>query len=138
MNRFPSTNGHDERGRFIVGNAGGPGNPHAKRVAQFRSALLSVVSEDDLRAITRVVVNKALEGDLEAIRLLWDRCFGKPVQGYFEAAGPSGKPATTPEQVVRVLVLAGLEEKVPPGLERFVEPVKKSLWEGGVVEDVQG
>jgi hypothetical protein len=32
------SNGRDERGRFAVGNPGGPGNPFAKRAAALRKA----------------------------------------------------------------------------------------------------
>lgn len=29
----------DARGRFVTGNPGGPGNPHARRTQELRSAL---------------------------------------------------------------------------------------------------
>jgi len=52
--RAPSPNGGNGRnaaGRFVEGNVGGPGNPHAKEVARLRSAMLNAVTVDDLRAI---------------------------------------------------------------------------------------
>lgn len=73
-----SENGRDRRGRFAVGNSGGPGNPHARRVAALRSALLESVTEADLRAIVAKLVERAKQGDLVAARGLFDRIFGRP------------------------------------------------------------
>ena len=45
----PSTDGSNGRGpggRFVKGNAGGPGNPFARKVAALRSALIETVSEE--------------------------------------------------------------------------------------------
>ncbi len=61
-------NGRDGRGRFAQGNAGGPGNPYAGKVAKLRSALLAAVTEDDVREIVERLVRLAKEGDLSAIR----------------------------------------------------------------------
>jgi len=83
----PSANGRTPRGQFAKGNPGGPGNPHAKRVAGLRQALLEAVSEDDLRAIAKTLVKKAKGGDLPAIRELLNRVLGK-VQDDTEAAPP--------------------------------------------------
>ena len=63
MSASPSTNGpdgRDARGRFAKGNAGGPGNPHARKVAQLRSALLRAVSAGDLRAVVKKLVDQKL------------------------------------------------------------------------------
>jgi hypothetical protein len=79
----PSTNGPDGRdanGRFTRGNPGGPGNPHAKRVASLRRVLLDAITEDDMLAIAQLLVAKAREGDLIAIRELLDRTIGKPTK----------------------------------------------------------
>lgn len=35
-------------GRFLPGNAGGPGNPYAARVGELRAALLNAVKPGDL------------------------------------------------------------------------------------------
>ena len=73
MKTAPSTNGsngnRDSNGRFAKGNPGGPGNPHARKVARLRSLILESVTEDDLRAIVAVLVKRAREGDLPAIPL---------------------------------------------------------------------
>ena len=71
-------NGRDKQGRFIVGNKGGPGNPHAKQVALLRAALLSAVTPEDLHDVIRVLIEKALSGNVSAIKELLDRLYGKP------------------------------------------------------------
>lgn len=70
----------DERGRFLPGNPGGPGNPHARQVAQLRAALLEAVTPEDVREIIGVVVEAARGGDLAAAKLLFDRLLGPPVE----------------------------------------------------------
>jgi hypothetical protein len=74
-----SNSGRDERGRFAKGNLGGPGNPHARRVAQFRRALWNAVTDDDIEAIVRRQIEKAREGDSTAAKLVLAYTVGKPV-----------------------------------------------------------
>ena len=74
----PTTNGHDKKGRFLPGNPGGPGNPHVHKVAKLRAAMLSAVTEKDMRTITKKLVALATDGDLKAIELLLNRICGKP------------------------------------------------------------
>ena len=70
-------NGRDGRGRFATGNRCALGNPHARRVAELRAALLSAVTPEDIEAIARVLVKKAKGGDVVAVKELLDRCIGK-------------------------------------------------------------
>jgi hypothetical protein len=79
-NESPSPNGRNGNGRFARGNAGGPGNPHGRRVAQLRSVLLGEVTDDDLRAVVRALIAQAKNGDRDAVRELLDRLFGRPAQ----------------------------------------------------------
>jgi hypothetical protein len=72
------TNGRDGRGRFAKGNAGGPGNPFARRVAGLRRALLEAVTEEDMEVVARRLVAQAVEGDIAAARLLLSYTLGKP------------------------------------------------------------
>lgn len=65
-------------GTFARGNAGGPGNPHASRVAELRSALLDAVSEDDVKDVARALVEQATGGNVQAARVLLNRLMGKP------------------------------------------------------------
>ena len=71
-------NGRDARGRFAPGNAGGPGNPFARRVAQLRKVLLEAVSDADLQIVAEQLVVKAKMGDLAATKLLFQYVLGKP------------------------------------------------------------
>ncbi len=73
-------NGRDGRGRFSQGNSGGPGNPHAAKVASLRAAILAAVTEDDIRQVVATLVTMAKGGDLPAIRELLLRTVGKPVE----------------------------------------------------------
>lgn len=72
-------NGRDPRGRFTRGNAGGPGNPHAKRVAEFRNALLERVKTTDVEEVIDELMKLAKGGDIIAIREFLNRVIGKSV-----------------------------------------------------------
>ncbi len=67
----------DPGGRFVKGNAGGPGNPHNAAIARLRKALHAAVTEEDIEQVISVLVAKAKEGSLPAIRELLDRTIGK-------------------------------------------------------------
>lgn len=73
-------NGRDTNGRFATGNVGGPGNPHVRRVAALRAALLDAVTDDDVRKIVAALVKAAKAGDTVAAREVLDRTIGKPAQ----------------------------------------------------------
>jgi hypothetical protein len=70
--------GRDSRGRFAKGNAGGPGNPYNRRVAELRRIMLEEVSDDAMRVIIQVLLFKAQSGDLAAIKLVLQYVLGKP------------------------------------------------------------
>ncbi len=79
----PSANGkeaggRDARGRFAAGNAGGPGNPFARQVAGLRQALLDSVTAADIAAVGRRLLALALEGNVQASKLLLAYTIGKP------------------------------------------------------------
>lgn len=67
-------------GRFLLGNRGGPGNPFGKQVGALRAALLSAVTPEELAAITATLVQLAKDGNVAAIREVFDRTLGKPVE----------------------------------------------------------
>jgi len=73
-----ATNGRDSNGRFAPGNKLGPGNPFARRVAALRKALLSSVTDEDMKAMVQVLKDRAKEGDVAAIKLLFQYTLGKP------------------------------------------------------------
>jgi hypothetical protein len=76
-------NGRDERGRFAVGNAGGPGNPRARTARQLRDrlddALFKTCSPDRLISAIDAVLKLAEAGDVAALKLLIERIAGSPV-----------------------------------------------------------
>ncbi len=83
--------------RPAAGNTFGEENPHHKRVAELRSALLDAISPEDLRAIVTKLVQQAKQGDVQAAREVLDRCLGKSVQS-IEGPPIYMVPELTPEQ----------------------------------------
>lgn len=84
LSEYPSSkgkNGRDQRtGRFQKGWRGGPGNPHAKKVARLRSVLLNAVTPEDVEEVIAALLRKAKRGDVYAARELFDRLMGRPQQ----------------------------------------------------------
>ena len=78
-NRIRFANGakRDATGRFLKGTAPGPGNPLARRTAEYRAAIREAVSPEDLAQIIKVLMEKALAGDVHAAREVLDRILGK-------------------------------------------------------------
>ena len=74
------SNGRGSDGRFAAGNRYAKGNPYAKRIGELRSALLSALSDDDWRAILTKLFECAKAGESWAIREIFDRTLGKPVE----------------------------------------------------------
>jgi hypothetical protein len=73
-------NGREANGRFAKGNAGGPGNPFARRTAALRRAFCEAVTEEDIRSLSQLLLVKAREGDLTAAKVLFAYAIGKPVE----------------------------------------------------------
>ena len=84
MNKPPSPNGtigeRGPAGRFAPGNAGGPGNPFARRVGELRSALIEAVTPADMAEMVAALIAGAESGNVAAIREVFDRTLGKPTQ----------------------------------------------------------
>jgi hypothetical protein len=74
----PAASGRDGKGRFAKGNKYGPGNPFARQTAALRSALLRQLTEEQIEQVAALLLQKALEGDLAAIRLVLLYAIGKP------------------------------------------------------------
>ena len=70
-------NGRDANGRFVPGWKGGPGNPYAKKVAEFRSRVLAVISVEDCDAVLRKLTKQAIAGESWAVKEFLDRVMGK-------------------------------------------------------------
>jgi len=82
---MPSANGdnglpavRDDKGRFLPGNPGGPGNPQARNVGTWRQALAGAVSAEDVAEVTRKLVEAAKAGEPWAVKEFFDRTMGKP------------------------------------------------------------
>jgi hypothetical protein len=57
---------HDHRGRFTVGNPGGPGRPRRPVEREYLRALNEAVSLDDWKEVVCAAVAQAKEGDSKA------------------------------------------------------------------------
>jgi len=65
-------------GRFAKANPGGPGNPHARHCARMLALLRASISDEEMVAIIRKLVEKARAGDVSAAKLLMSYNLGKP------------------------------------------------------------
>jgi len=54
--------------------------PHARKIGQLRSALLDAVTAEDFATVAKALVKHAKEGDPRAIKELFDRTLGRPVE----------------------------------------------------------
>lgn len=99
--------GRDAGGRFAQGNKAGRGNPHHRKVARLRAALLERVTPDDIAAVVAALVAKAKGGDVAAIKLLLDRVFGRVTDLDTATAGEQAETGCVairpPPEVVREL-----------------------------------
>jgi hypothetical protein len=76
----------DDKGRFQPGNSGGPGRPRG-RTSELRRAVEAAVTAEHLGAIMRRTARAALEGNLTAAKIVFDRACGKVPE-----SAPNGEP----------------------------------------------
>ncbi|QNN24313.1 hypothetical protein HED60_19235 [Planctomycetales bacterium ZRK34] len=76
------SNGHDQRGRFTVGNKAAVGRRtrHAERVGKLRDELLDAITPEAIRKAITALIREAESGNVAAIRELLDRAVGKPIE----------------------------------------------------------
>jgi hypothetical protein len=74
-----SPNGRGARGQFTKGNAGGPGNPHARACAKMLEVFRNAISEDEMLQICRMLFVKAVGGDVSAAKIILSYRIGKPL-----------------------------------------------------------
>jgi hypothetical protein len=78
----PIPNGRDHDGRFLPGNAGGPGSPYPKLAQEIKLALYQQVTDDDIAAVMRELVRKASYDPgpvgVAAAKVLLDYLLGPP------------------------------------------------------------
>jgi hypothetical protein len=60
-------------------------------VAELREKMLDRVTPDDIAAVVEALVGKAKNGDTAAIKLLFDRVFGRVADHDFAAAGETAE-----------------------------------------------
>jgi hypothetical protein len=73
-------NGRDASGRFAKGNAGGPGNPFGRLMAQLRSAFCRRISQEEIELVAETLLERAKAGDVAAARLVLSYSIGKPTE----------------------------------------------------------
>ncbi len=73
-----TSTGRDEKGQFVPGNPGGPGNPFARQVAALRKALVDAVTPRDIQEVAAALIARAKEGNVQAAKLLLSYAIGKP------------------------------------------------------------
>jgi len=71
---------HDAKGKFAKGNKLGTGNPHAKKVADHRMAMMNAVTPADTKAVVKKLLEMALAGEGWAAKEYLDRFVGKVKQ----------------------------------------------------------
>src|SRR5437667_7057604 len=73
--------GRDAKGRFTLGNPGGPGNPYARQTAHIRRVMLSLVQAEHIAIFYNAVLKKMAEGNVSAMRLYAEYMMGKALKG---------------------------------------------------------
>jgi hypothetical protein len=91
-------NGRDEHGRFTVGNqaAVGRSRPFAAQVASLRRAFFEEATAEDLAKLCRMLITKALAGDLVAARWALLFLIGKPSDAVWPDAMAARAAAEAP------------------------------------------
>ena len=75
----PAPKGRTPGGQFAAGNAGGPGNPHARHCARMLQAFRENITEDEMLQICRMLFVKAVGGDVSAAKIILSYKIGKPL-----------------------------------------------------------
>ena len=100
-------------GKFAPGNKAAVGHRHplARRASQIKALVLATVSDDDIVAVVRKLVELARGGDLYACRELLDRLIGRPTTALVMAEDD----ATSPIGMVKFVVCHSREEAEAEG-----------------------
>ena len=69
----------DTRGRFAPGNPGGPGGSRS-RANELRQAAVNAITAEHIEALVRKATRMGLEGNVGAMRLVFERTSGKPIE----------------------------------------------------------
>ena len=83
MEKRGKDSGRDENGRFAAGNPGGPGGAR-RRASELRRAAEEAITTEHIAAMIRKATRMGLEGDLGAMRLVFERTCGRAAQAPVE------------------------------------------------------
>ena len=92
---------------FAAGNKHGRGNPTAIRMHEGRMQFLDAIHEGTLAALAKKLQVAALEGDMDATRLLLSYALGRPQQAV-EVSGPDGSPLGLNVGTITTVILNAL------------------------------
>jgi len=106
FNRTPTPD-RSERGYFAKGNRGGPGNPNNRKTHEHRKVLLEAATPEKVREVERALYEKALAGDVNAMKVWLDHMVGRPVQA-LEVTDGEGEPIGISIQRIKVAILAAV------------------------------
>lgn len=94
----------DERGRFVIGNPGGPGRPRREVEADYLKLTANVVTPKAWERIVRAALERAEGGDLKAAQWLSTLLLGaNPPTLSDIAAGEMAGVDTTEHKAARLL-----------------------------------
>src|SRR5580698_7318705 len=77
-----ASRGRTPGGQFAAGNAGGPGNPHARHCARMLQVFRDAITEDEILQICRMLFVKAVGGDVSAAKIILSYKIGKPLPAH--------------------------------------------------------
>jgi hypothetical protein len=75
----PAGEQRDPQGHFLKGNAGGPGNPHARHCARMLEMFRNSITDEEMYGLCRVLFERASGGDMGALKMIWQYKLGKPL-----------------------------------------------------------
>ena len=84
MAKDGDSSGRDEHGRFTKGNPGGPGGAR-RRPSELRRAAEEAITPEHVAAMVRKATSMGLQGNLGAMRLVFERTCGRSAQAPVEA-----------------------------------------------------
>ena len=138
--------GRKADGKFAKGNRYGRGRPDMHRLAEYRQTINTAVTPAELKKVIAVLLRKAKQGDLMAVRELLDRTVGKATQAPQTADGldfEMPQLATTKDTVkASNAILQGLSQgRLTPEdayrLSQIVELARRTLETQDLAEQVE-
>jgi hypothetical protein len=77
-----TVNGRTHDGRFSKGNTFAAGNPILRKIRALRAQLVQSIDREAMQRIIRKLIEMAEQGDLEAIKVLFNYSIGRPSQTF--------------------------------------------------------